>query len=802
MKKLLIVFLSFLCLSSFGQTTSMSFSTIPTTDPDLQRPGCGANQWIGANVIVLPGTSTQSTRMDAYNRMTALAITQYNSAQGVYDFTYFDQQIQSAIIRRQRFSFAIMQNFGTDGGNGIPGSGPGGSSLRYPLYLHNQMQSEAVKDFATGGLWIPNYNSPSWLAYWKNLNIAVNNHIMTGSFNGINYRDVIGTIDVSGYGDYGEWTNNHFNGPSGSIATVATLDSIINYTVFGYPTFRCVIEIGTFDGGQLSNTNTPIAVGWYAYQVQNYAGRCGITRLNWGWDDTNPNLVYTKNWTIANNRTFVVPAGFSGAGSTFHFDTACQNRWKEAPWSGEPADLGNTSAMCGSAFCDLPQEMTEYHCNNFGNGNFDATVGQAALSTNVRAASKRAGYRVFLTGGSTPTSLTTGGAFQIVTKWQNAGVTPPYRSWNVIFRLKNGSTILKTFTSSFNPKLFLPTAVDNTITDNFNLSGVPAGTGYALTISVEDPTGYTVPMPLFITTAQNSDGSYNVRTSITVSNASGTPVANAGTDQSITLPTASVTLDGSGSTGTITTYLWTLISGPNTPTITTPSTVGTTVTGLIAGTYVFQISVNGGVSTDQLSVIVNPVLPASASIFTTQTPLAVTDNDNTPGVGTEKGVRFKSTVAGYITGIRFYKTTGNDGLHIGELYTNTGTLLASAIFVNETGTGWQTVSLPTPIFIIANTTYVAAYFSSLGNYVEDNFYFQTTGVTNTNLIAVIDATGGASGIDPGTGQGPYIDTSTPAFPNLLFKSANYWVDVRFQITTPGKTFHRKAHVNKFIPEIP
>src|SRR6185369_11336494 len=85
--------------------------------------------------------------------------------------------------------------------------------------------------------------------------------------------------------------------------------------------------------------------------------------------------------------------------------------------------------------------------------------------------------------------------------------------------------------------------------------------------------------------------------------------ANAGPNQTITLPVSSVTLNGSASTGAITSYAWTLVSGPNTPTITTPAAVSTTVTGLIQGTYVFKLSVNGGVSTSQVTVTVNAAPP-------------------------------------------------------------------------------------------------------------------------------------------------------------------------------------------------
>lgn len=88
--------------------------------------------------------------------------------------------------------------------------------------------------------------------------------------------------------------------------------------------------------------------------------------------------------------------------------------------------------------------------------------------------------------------------------------------------------------------------------------------------------------------------------------------ANAGTNQNLTLPTSSTTLSGSGLTPggtTITGYAWTRISGPNTPTITTPSTASTTVTGLIQGTYVFQLQVTNSASntaTSQVSIAVSP----------------------------------------------------------------------------------------------------------------------------------------------------------------------------------------------------
>lgn len=88
------------------------------------------------------------------------------------------------------------------------------------------------------------------------------------------------------------------------------------------------------------------------------------------------------------------------------------------------------------------------------------------------------------------------------------------------------------------------------------------------------------------------------------------PSANAGTDQSINLPTSTVTLSGSGtdSDGSITGYAWTKISGTG-GTIVSPSSASTSVTGLTAGTYIFMLTVtdNGSATgTDDIMVTVNP----------------------------------------------------------------------------------------------------------------------------------------------------------------------------------------------------
>jgi hypothetical protein len=470
------------------------------------------------------------------------------------------------------------------------------------------------------------------------------------------------------------------------------------------------------------------------------------------------------------------------------------NRWKSAPILGEP-NYGSDN-VGSTYYATLPAQVRQYSAVSFGNGNIDFTPGANVSSDTFRLASKYAGYRLSPISGNSTTSPVTNGAFNVTVNWQNLGITPVYENWDITFQLVSGLTTYWTGVSSFNPHYFLPSGSTTGVTDNFTLSGVPAGT-YSLKLVIKDPTGYRAPMPLFIT-GVNADGSYTIRTGIVVTS-NGTPVANAGTNQTITLPTSSVSLSASGSTGTITSYLWTQISGPNTASITTPTTVGTTVTGLIQGVYIFQVSVNGGVSTSQVTITVNPSVPPGTNIFTTQTSANGTWNDGPQGgvTGIETAVKFQVSVSGYVTGIRFLKTSGNTGTHIGELYSYPGgTRLAAATFGTETATGWQYVYFATPVAITANTTYVAAYFSSLGNYEDDDHFFQVSTV-NAPITGLAD--GGYGG--PSGANGVYKYTATAAYPSTdSGNQPNYWVDIIFSqtLTTPCNCAPRTSPFNTII----
>ncbi len=129
-----------------------------------------------------------------------------------------------------------------------------------------------------------------------------------------------------------------------------------------------------------------------------------------------------------------------------------------------------------------------------------------------------------------------------------------------------------------------------------------AGT-YTFQLTVKDNTGATATSTVSVTV----NALINLNLIV--------PTVIAGTNQSVTLPNNSINLQGTviGNGAAITSTAWAQTSGPSTATITSPWLTSTSVTGLVAGTYNFQLSVN-----------VLGILAASATITVTVNPPPVT----------------------------------------------------------------------------------------------------------------------------------------------------------------------------------
>jgi hypothetical protein len=155
------------------------------------------------------------------------------------------------------------------------------------------------------------------------------------------------------------------------------------------------------------------------------------------------------------------------------------------------------------------------------------------------------------------------------------------------------------------------------------------------------------------------------------------------------------------------------------------------------------------------------------SLFTDQTPTNPSINDSD---AVELGTAFTPTVAGTITGIRFYKGSGNTGTHTGNLWSSTGTKLGTVTFSGESASGWQTASLSTPVAVTAGTTYVVSYFAPQGHYSGTPGYFNTS-----YTAGPLSARAGSNGL--------YRYGATSGFPTGSFNSTNYFVDVVFRGTS-------------------
>ncbi|MGE5644556.1 MAG: DUF4082 domain-containing protein, partial [Acidobacteriota bacterium] len=183
--------------------------------------------------------------------------------------------------------------------------------------------------------------------------------------------------------------------------------------------------------------------------------------------------------------------------------------------------------------------------------------------------------------------------------------------------------------------------------------------------------------------------------------------------------------------------------------------VTVTTTGGTTGAVTFTVNTSG-------------TSGGAISIWNSSTTPTIVDSDT---AAVELGLKFRSDVAGTVTGVRFYKASANTGTHTGHLWSASGTLLASVTFSGETASGWQQASFSTPVAINANTTYVISYFAPRGRYSVTENYFASTGADNAPLHALRSGVDGQNGV--------YRYGSSSGFPSSSFNSSNYWVDVVF-----------------------
>jgi hypothetical protein len=215
-----------------------------------------------------------------------------------------------------------------------------------------------------------------------------------------------------------------------------------------------------------------------------------------------------------------------------------------------------------------------------------------------------------------------------------------------------------------------------------------------------------------------------------------------------------------------------------------------TPTASLAAQAVYTVIVHGGATDPRVKDAAGNALVANKTwSFTTGAaltcPCDVFGPTAQPGTvsvadpqAVELGVRFTADVAGFVSGIRFYKGTTNTGVHLGHVWTNSGSLLGSATFSGETASGWQQVNFATPVAIAANTVYVASYFTPTGNYSANNGFFASSGVDNPPLHLLKDGVSGGNGL---------YSYGASSFPSSTWNSSNYWVEPVFTKSNDNNT---------------
>ncbi len=898
-----------------SQTSAFTLTPIPSADPDIIAPGRGAEQWNnGSQAINYPTQDLVQPSLDVYHRFTWNRLE--GAAQGSYNWGEFDKLIKDAINKGQKLSFGIMTCYpDSDGQPGMVYYDDGNSA--YPEYLHRLMQSEPIPDWKTNGngpidghgSWIPNWNSKFYLARLKALHEALYAHIRSSSYTAtagpnkgktIPYSLAIFSIDIRGYGAWGEW---HSSGiidemtsyPAGTRATTATLKTIIDYHVNIFTDHALSIMVSAFDGERLSNTYTPKEVGAYILGKTNNWGKLGWRRDSWGAMD-NYFDAYLKN-----NTNFF---GTSGP-----FNAIIMERWKYAPVTGEP--LPGIAGNC--SFGDIEGQVKEYHATSVGNGNYGSYLPECTQE-HIRAAMKAAGYRILVEGGSISSTVISGSNFEVSLNWKNVGIAPTYEKWDVVFELKDSSkSIVWSGVSKFSPGAkgqalaLLPSAVATTAKDNFTLpAGVPAGK-YTLDLVIKDPAGYRSPLPLAIK-GQHDDGSYTLKTINVVAKATG-PVIPEPVPPTIPPATASLTgivmLQGRPEAPNeqwrvplqVDLYTDSNSMKIETHTLVTDASGRFVIDSIVPGIYhiavksshtlkkinlsdtlvagnniiYFGILPEGDIDDDNLVSVADSILLMNSynqaetdSVFDSRADLNednIVDsldlalfmaNYNTPGdsliegcslvtatidnaaacnaravelvlssakgtgpfdvvingtvyndlsVGdtiatindetiwsvnpdpttdfdnpVELGVKFSSSVAGFIKGIRFFSGNTISGNYTGHLWSMDGELLASAEFTSVTASGWQQVLFSEPVSILPGTVYIASYYTDAGIYAGTNYGFDEAVSNGGSLTALSNATEGGNGVYTYDG---------PGFPTRTHKASNYWVDVLFS-SSPGK----------------
>ena len=282
------------------------------------------------------------------------------------------------------------------------------TTVAVPNYLADEMQRGWCFQLNGTQNYAPDWNDP---AYLSRLNALL--HALGARYD----RDPrLGWVDISAYGDWGEWHVYQWPYPAPTGATPITLangDAIVdmNHAAFPHKILVSLTQTTTTSGDH----------GPFLYALRHYSN-VGI-RL-----DCFGDAYYTSYMKDLGAR-----------------DPIVANRWKTAPFIGE---------YCGGGLATARSQIRDFHVAMLGNGNVGTLSGSDLKQ--FEADNILTGYRFVLRGIEWPVVITRRVGFTAKSTWSNVGVTPAYSSWSVMLQLRRGSQVVWARPSKLRLRGFLP----------------------------------------------------------------------------------------------------------------------------------------------------------------------------------------------------------------------------------------------------------------------------------------------------------------------------------------------------------
>lgn len=355
---------------------------------------------------------------------------------GIFDFSFFDAGLAQARANHGRFSFRVLA--------WCPGCFDNAYTRAWtqndwtPSWLAKQPDTN-----------IPDWNSEAFLSSWADLMQRL----------GQRYGNdpALGSIDVGGYGKYGEWHTD----TEGTPITVANAERLTRAVLDNFPQQHIVV-----------NASKPELVN----ALVEMSPRLGLRT-----DCLGAPQMYSLIATAAPGSLLA-------------------ERWRTAPLLSEWCHA-NDDTRRGA------RQVTKFHVSTVSSGNtpqpyLDMSADQQA---GYRQATRGAGYRYGITSVTVPRTVKSGSTFTLKLTLANTGSAPTYDDWDFVVQFTDAANQPVGEQTLPLPLTAAPPG-NRSRTKSVTVPNLKKG-AYQLRVTVRDPRGYLDPMWLS-DTGRRKNGSY------------------------------------------------------------------------------------------------------------------------------------------------------------------------------------------------------------------------------------------------------------------------------------------------------